>query len=50
MEKCAIQCKQLDDRLHEALATITSQMIQGVQAILIRRTCLCIQIDFEQLL
>jgi hypothetical protein len=36
--------EQLDDRLHEALATITPQMIQGAQASLIRRTRLCIQI------
>jgi hypothetical protein len=45
--------EQLDDRLHEALATITPQMIQGAQASLIRRARLCIQIDgghFEQLL
>jgi hypothetical protein len=45
--------EQLDDRLHEALATITPQMIQGAQASLIRRARLCIQIGgghFEQLL
>jgi hypothetical protein len=34
--------EQLDDRLHEALATITPQMIQGAQASLIRRARLCI--------
>jgi hypothetical protein len=45
--------EQLDDRLHEALATITPQMIQGAQASLIRRARLCIQIGgghFEHLL
>jgi hypothetical protein len=45
--------EQLDDRLHEALATITPQVIQGAQASLIRRARLCIQIGgghFEQLL
>jgi hypothetical protein len=45
--------EQLDDRLHEALARITPQMIQGAQVSLIRRARLCIQNDgghFEQLL
>jgi hypothetical protein len=45
--------EQLDDRLHEALATITPQMIQDAQASLIRRARLGIQIGgghFEQLL
>jgi hypothetical protein len=45
--------EQLDDRLHEALATNTLQMIQGAQASLIRRAHLCIQIGgshFEQLI
>jgi hypothetical protein len=45
--------EQLDDRLHDSLATITSQMIQDAQASLIRRARLCIQIGgghFEQLL
>jgi hypothetical protein len=40
-------------RLHEALATITPQMIQDAQASLIRRARLFIQIGgghFEQLL
>jgi hypothetical protein len=32
--------EQLDDRLHEALGTITPQMIQGVHTSLIRRPCL----------
>jgi hypothetical protein len=36
--------EQLDGRLHEVLATITPQMIQGAQASLIRRARLCIQI------
>jgi hypothetical protein len=45
--------EQLDDRLHDSLATITPQMIQDAQANLIRRARLCIQIGgghFEQLL
>jgi hypothetical protein len=45
--------EQLDDRLHDSLATITLQMIQDAQASLIRRARLCIQIGgghFEQLL